>query len=643
MPVPVKQKTIWRLPAPPKKRPFAAWAWLMAPLVGLLVLVCTEWVHRGQFTQAVWTSNVLPHLPSYLFSWLLLACLYQTVATLSRCHPAAVLVTAIAGCVPAAITYFKLKLRGEPFFPWDVMQISEAVGVAGQAGLEMTLPMGVSALLFAVLAVLAVLVKEPERRWQSRLAAGLGTALVGAMVVGVFLSPGLSRSIGIVPDMWMQNRYYRNYGVIAGFITNIQNINVKKPAGYNQNTVETLLEEAEKQDLAPEFEGSYAQQGDGQVTWPNIIFVMDESFWDASELEQYGVTFDRALTPNLHRLQQQAAYGKLYSPSFGGGTCDVEFEALTGYSTEFLPSGSKPFQQHVVHPMFSLPSYLKEQGYATQAVHCYYGKFWSRNTAYPNLGIDSFISLEDFVNPEKKRGAEWKGGLVTDREMANKIEELWESRQTDKPLFLHAVTMQNHTSYRPDNYDPEELVQILQAPATMSEKTKGALQDFATGVQQADEMLGQLTDYFSQVEEPVILVFWGDHYNPIGSGYEVYTSTGYVPDATSESPELHQMPLLIWCNYWDQPVELGTLAAYQLSPVLMELFGMEKPAYYEYLLNQLSVYRSRTRGVTIQPDGTATQEMDSQQEQWFENHWLLQYDLMFGKSWGASGYNESSK
>ena len=29
----------------------------------------------------------------------------------------------------------------------------------------------------------------------------------------------------------------------------------------------------------------------------------------------------------------------------------------------------------------------------------------------------------------------------------------------------------------------------------------------------ADAMLGKLTEYFSQVDEPVILVFWGDHYN----------------------------------------------------------------------------------------------------------------------------------
>ena len=129
---------------------------------------------------------------------------------------------------------------------------------------------------------------------------------------------------------------------------------------------------------------------------------MNESFWDASRLE--GISYDRELTPNLTALKNEAAYGYCYTPSFGGGTCDVEFEALTGFSVEHLPAGSKPYQQHVTHDMFSLPQYLRAQGYDTLAVHGYYRKFWSRNTAYPYLGFNEFIAAEDFVNPHTRRG-----------------------------------------------------------------------------------------------------------------------------------------------------------------------------------------------------------------------------------------------
>ena len=88
------------------------------------------------------------------------------------------------------------------------------------------------------------------------------------------------------------------------------------------------------------------------------------------------LVFDTDVSQNLHALQQTSAYGRAYSPSFGGGTCDVEFEALTGYSVSFLPSGSKPYQQHVTKPMFALPNYLKLKGYQTAAVHCFWAKYW---------------------------------------------------------------------------------------------------------------------------------------------------------------------------------------------------------------------------------------------------------------------------
>ena len=612
--------------------------WVMAPIIGLITLVCTEWIHRGTLTESVWTDNVVRHLPSFLLTWILLSCIYQVIAKLTRAHWLAVLITGMLGCIPATVTYYKLKLRGEPFFPWDITQFSEAADVISKAGLEIQTAMWVSVIIYLVLLVLAIFIQEPKTSIKHRLAwsGGPFVAALG-IVFGVFLSPNISLKVGITPDMWMQNRYYRNYGVIAGFLTNIQNLKVDKPENYSQSTVKEILQKASSEDLAPTFEGSYKESGQTQVTQPNIIFIMDESFWDVSELEAYGVQFDQEVTPNLQRLKQTAAYGKAYSPSFGGGTCDVEFEALTGYSVEFLPSGCKPFQQHVTRSMFSIASYLKEQGYATEAIHGYYAKFWSRNTAYPNLGIDRFIALEDFVNPEKKRSVYWGNGLVTDAEMARQVIREWEARDTSQPMFMHVVTMQNHTSYNEANYPEEELVGITNAPEGISEKTLGALRDFATGVKEADAMLGTLTDYFSQVDEPTIIVFWGDHYNPIGSGYEVYTATGYASSANSESPELHQMPLLIWSNYWNGSVDLGTIAAYEISPVMMQLYGLEQPPFFQYLLNQLSAYRSRTRGVTIEPDSTATtQPLTEAQREWFDNHWLLQYDLMFGQQYAKN-------
>ena len=623
-------------------------------LTAALALLCTEWIQRGTL-ENLWVKYIQYHEEAFLAAGILLWLVYGLVFSLTRWHPLAVLVTGCVGCIPATVTFFKLQLRSEPFFPWDLAQVSEAADVAGAAGLTMQNSMTMTLLIFAMLIYVAFWIPVPKRRWYWRVPGTvLFAAAAAALVGGVFLDSERSQSeLRVTPDMWNQARYYRNYGVITAFLTNIQTLQIQQPANYSANSIAELVQTTQKKAKFRKnlFEGSYGSQSKDQqtVSQPDILYIMDESFWDAAELEAYGVKFDRELTPNLTRLCGQAAYGKAYSPSFGGGTCDVEFEALTGYSKEFLPAGSKPYQQHITSHMQSLPNYLKTtQGYQTAAIHGYYKRFWSRITAYPNLGLDRFVGLEDMQDPEKKRYEIWKNGLVTDAEMARQIEALYEQMlaENDAPVFLHAVTMQNHTSYTKNNYDDESRVKVLSAPEGIDEETLGALEDFATGVWEADAMLGQLTDSYQKSDRPVILVFWGDHYNPIGSNLSVYTATGYASN-DSQDPALHGMPLLIWSNYWQQPVEFGTVGAYEIGPVVSELYGLDRPDFFEYLTQQMqTAYRSRTLGVTIETDGTpTTNDLSDAQQVWFGNHWLWQYDLMFGKEYslGDAAYRSANQ
>lgn len=616
---------------------------IFPPLAAGIFLVLTEWVARGEWTPEIWTEYIRPHYESYILSWMLLALIWAVVDTVTRLAPLATFVSGCAGLVPAAVNFYTLQLRGEPFLPWDLTQVKEAAGVAAAAGLKVQPSMVWAGGALLALTVLSYFLYR--RRGRPALPVRLvsiAASLVAllALVFGVFLQPAVTQSFGIYPDAWMQDRYYRWYGVITGFMTNLTNLEIDEPESYSEEAVNALLDETEAAGAirtGPNFPDSYAARTDPAAIEkePTIIYVMDESYWDVSELEQYGVTFDTDVSPNLHALQQTSAYGKVYSPSFGGGTCDVEFEALTGHSVGFLPSGCKPYQQHVTRPMFALPSYLKDRGYQTTAVHCYYAKYWSRNTAYPNLGFDDFISLEDMRGVEKVRGYYWKGGLVTDASMGEQIIGEYERLKaaSDAPVFLHAVTMQNHTNYNAANYPDDQRVHITSAPAGLKASTVGALEDFATGVRDADALLGQLVSYFSQVDEPVILVFWGDHYNPIDSGYDVYTATGYA-SADSADPRLHQTTLLMWSNYSNYQVDLGTIAAYEISPVMMDLFGLEQPLYFQYLNRQLRYgYRSCTGGVTVNWDGTVGRGLTGRQTAWRQDHWLLQYDLMFGKGY----------
>ena len=617
------------------------------PLAASLITVLLgEWIARGALTADTVTSFIFPHAEAYLLAWLFLFLIWLLLDWIFRLPPLSTLGMAVLGCVPCAVNFYTLQLRGEPFLPWDLAQVSEAAGVASAAGIKIQTSMIVTVVVeLALMADSFFLYRgRHKQRWLPRVAGSAATAAALCLLIfGVYLQPAVCQAIGIVPDAWMQDRYYRYYGVVTGFMTNLSNLEIDKPDAYSEETVDAILDnvdESQKFSTSPLYPTSYAATTakDEQVKKPTIIYVMNESYWDVSELEQYGIKFDTDVSANLHALQQTSAYGRAYSPSFGGGTCDVEFEALTGYSASFLPSGSKPYQQHVTKPMFALPSYLKTQGYQTAAVHCFWAKYWSRDTAYPNLGLDDFISLEDMHGVTKVRKHYWTNGLVTDDSMADQIIGQYEKMKasSDEPVFLHAVTMQNHTNYNKDNYPDDQRVKVLEHPAGMKASTVGALEDFATGIRDADAMLGKLTAYFSQVDEPVILVFWGDHYNPIDSNYDVYTTTGYASDSSAD-PRLHQTTLLMWSNYSDAQVDLGTIAAYDISPVMMNLYGLQQPLYFQFLNRQLRVAsRACTRGVTMNLDGTTTLEPTEFQQRWTQEHWMLQYDLMFGKGYALT-------
>ena len=618
------------------------------PLAASLITVLLgEWIARGALTADTVTSFIFPHAEAYLLAWLFLFLVWLLLDWIFRLPPLSTLGMAVLGCVPCAVNFYTLQLRGEPFLPWDLAQVSEAAGVASAAGIKIQTSMIVTVVVeLALMAGSFFLYRgRHKQRWLPRVAGSAATAAALCLLIfGVYLQPAVCQAVGIVADPWMQDRYYRYYGVVTGFMTNLSNLEIDKPDSYSEEAVDAILDnvdESQKFSTSPLYPTSYAATTakDEQVKKPTIIYVMNESYWDVSELEQYGFQFDTDVSANLHALQQTSASGRAYSPSFGGGTCDVEFEALTGYSASFLPNGSKPYQQHVTKPMFSLPNYLKlTQEYQTAAVHCFWAKYWSRDTAYPNLGFDTFLSLEQMTHVNKVRRHYWTSGLVTDDSMADQIIQQYEKMKasSDAPVFLHAVTMQNHTNYNKDNYPDDVRVKVTEHPAGLKASTIGALEDFATGIRDADAMLGKLTQYFSQVDEPVILVFWGDHYNPIDSNYDVFTSSGYASDSSAD-PRLHQTTLLMWSNYTDKPVDLGTIAAYDISPVMMNLYGLEQPLYFQLLNRQLQVAdRANTRGTVMNLDGTTTQIPSSLQESWSQKHWLLQYDLMFGKGYALS-------
>ncbi len=599
---------------------------LFCIIVPALTIVTTEWIARGTLGPHESDLGFMLALKfnflSFLASYLILLFLYIAIVVLTKKHTFGIVVIGLIGNLLGTATFFKLSYRNEPLLPWDLLQLGEFTRISSEIDLTIQPTMVITLIIFIALSVAGYFIAVPGGKSHNIATIAAGTAALLAtlfMLFFVFLDSEMTKKIGIDEDMWMQDRYYRYNGALSGFLTNMQLLRIEKPNGYTEQAVVDIVN-----DITP----TTATDS----TNPDIIFLMAEGFWDMEELP--GITYDRELMSNFNRLAQDAASGWAYSPSYGGGTCDVEFEALTGFSMEYLPAGSKPYQQYINSDKSSIAWFLKDKGYDTLAIHGYGSRFWNRDVVYPRLGIDTFISEEQMQDAHRRRG------FISDMAMVDRIIEEQQARTSeDTSVFIHAVTMQNHTTYYPTAYPAEDMVQIIDNSAGLSEEIIEQVEDCATGIYEMDSALGYLTDYLSTVDRPTIVVFWGDHLNPMSDGYGIYEDTGYIDQGDTANPNMYKLPLLIWSNTENTAQDLGVLSTYNLAPKMLEIYDLDMPLYFEYLNEQQKDYTASSKGVMFYPDGSYTIETGPEQEKLLYNQSILQYDLLFGEEYLLSYEN----
>ena len=128
---------------------------------------------------------------------------------------------------------------------------------------------------------------------------------------------------------------------------------------------------------------------------------MNESLADYSLVGK--VNYNRDPLAFIHSLDENTIYGRDYVSIFGAGTSNSEFEAMTGNTIKFFPSGSNVYQQFMHESTFALPGYLKKLGYRCEAIHPSSGANWNRTASYKSMGFDQFLTIDDFKNPEYVR------------------------------------------------------------------------------------------------------------------------------------------------------------------------------------------------------------------------------------------------
>ena len=461
--------------------------------------------------------------------------------------------------------HYLISFRGRTLFPGDFLTLGTAVNVAGNYDYSLD-RMQLISLLILVLALLALSLLPREERIPFTWRRFLPSAGIAGVVLAVFFGTGFVENQGIEPSMWTT----RGNGLALNFSVCLKYMRVEKPEGYAQESLEQLTA-----DTASDGPSVTVTDPDGTTRPVNVIVIMNESFSDLSVLPR--VETNQDAMPFLRSLTENTIKGYAYSSVFGGTTANSEYEFLTGNTTAYLPAGTVPYQMYVSDGDPTLVSQMAALGYRTIAAHPYRSSGWNRPSVYQNFGFDEVYFESDFQNREYMRG-DSRTGYVTDRCDYENLIRLYEEKEEGEPLFLFNVTMQNHSGYQMswDNL-PREV--------WLTGELEGRFQtvnQYLSLIYQSDQAFEELIRYFSQVEEPTMILLFGDHQPQVATNF--YTDVLGIDPPTELAQKKQMVPFFLWANYDIPEAEGVELSLNYLSALLMDTAHLPMTGYQKYLL-----------------------------------------------------------
>lgn len=412
-------------------------------------------------------------------------------------------------------------------------------------------------------------------------------------------------SRGYYPERWRTNGSIKN-GYLLNFYMGIRDASVRKPSDYSLETVGEV--EEEYQDVEPQ-----------RKAGPNVIVVMNESYCDLSVYPN-ALETNMPVTPYWDSLQENTIRGYALSSVYGGNTANSEFEFLTGATMGFLPNGSVPYYQYVSDNTYSLAWVLESYGYKSMAAHAYYKMGWNRDRAYPLLGFEESLFVEQY--PQQNMVREY----VSDLEHYDVMLSMME--QQERAAFIFGVTMQNHGGYQESRDTYNHCIELQGEYAGFDQA-----EQYLSLIHASDEALQYLIGRLEEFPEDTVLLVFGDHQPKIEP--EFYAAlNGGVLDDLDEQMRQHTIPFVIWANFDIEEKELGLTSLNFLAGHLLDAAGLKRTAYHEYLedveaaipaMNALGYY-SKEQGCFV-----PYEEAEGKEKRILDDYRIVQYNAFFDK------------
>lgn len=522
----------------------------------------------------------------------------------------AIRIEAVIALLIGLINYFVVQFRSNPVQPWDIFSVRTAASVADNYEYSLERHAVICIVVFLLIFVLCHFIPK----WGVMKKKVRITGSIIAMVLLVLLTnytqsrDAISR-FHLYDKLFTPNTMTYKDGTVVAFLMQCQYLTVKTPDGYSNEVAEEILEDVSG-------ESKVLTTGLAEERMPNIIVIMNEAFSDLSILGEY--TTNEEEIPFVRSLmagEYNTISGYMDVSVLGGNTANTEFEFLTGDTMAFLPQGCIPYQQYIHGKTTSMASSLKELGYRTIALHPYRATGWERNEVYSHFGFDQFYTQDDFENPLIYRK------YISDASDYEKVIELYEE-DPDTPLFLFNVTMQNHSSYSDvfDNFTPDISVEGSESVS---------LKQYLSLLKESDKAFKELFYYFERIDDPTIIVFFGDHQPTDSVVSPIYKLNGNsVSDLTEEELQLrYKVPYVIHANFDIEEATYVPMSTNYLGVKTLQTANLPLTDYQQFLAKQYQEFPS-VSFLQIQDKNGNIYSIDKKDEL-LNDYQVLQYYHLF--------------
>lgn len=433
------------------------------------------------------------------------------------------------------------------------------------------------------------------------------------------------------PYFYSQLRAAKLNGTLLQFANNIDVTVMKQPTGYSKQTMDQLAQRY--QTTAKQLNAHRRYESMANQT---VIFVLSESFADPKDVPNLTVNGGDPL-PYLHELQQTTTSGKMISSGYGGGTANMEYQALTGLSlTNFSPTLPTPFSQLVPYQkqVFAISDLFNYR----VAIHPFTANLYNRKQVYQKLGFNKFFHLQG-GNQLSYTGKIQHSPYISDA--AAYQQTLKQVANHSGGQFINLVTMQNHMPF--DHYYDHNDYSVT-GTAYLDATHKKNIENYIQGIHYTDTALKQFNEQLDAIHKPVTVVWYGDHLPGI------YNGDSMAKDGLA----LHETDYLVYGNRYSPghnvqlprhrivaPNDFAAMILAQMSVKISPYYALLTKVYEDLpamALNSFDGAQNNTANGSsemVDENGQLVTRLTNSQKGLLHDYQLVQYDLTAGKGYLA--------